>query len=77
MTDFSIRSPLVGTVVAINVAPGDVVSKGTDLLVLESMKMEFEVKAPRVGTIGEVHVAVGDQVDADHCLMSLQASQDE
>ena len=45
MTTSSLRSPLVGTVVAVKVAVGDVVAAGTEIVVIESMKMEHPVVA--------------------------------
>jgi acetyl-CoA carboxylase carboxyltransferase component len=73
MTDFSIRSPLVGTVVAINVAPGDVVSKGTDLLVLESMKMEYPIVSSESCQISAIHVVVGQTVSEGQALIEYIA----
>ena len=50
------------------VAPGDEVTEGQVVLVLESMKMEFEVKAGKTGTVAKVQVKNGDQVTAGQLL---------
>ena len=38
-------------VVRVNVAPGDAVTEGQTLIVVESMKMELEIKAKGAGVI--------------------------
>ena len=44
------------------VQPGQAVSAGQPLLVLEAMKMENEIRAPRSGQVERVNVAVGQGV---------------
>jgi len=55
-------SPMQGTVVSIDVAPGDTVRVGQQLVVLESMKMEHLIIAPSAGVITGVPIAPGDTV---------------
>jgi len=62
--DGTIAAPMQGTIMNVNVAPGDAVEAGQLLFVLEAMKMENPVKAPRDGTIETVAVAVGDSLAA-------------
>src|SRR3546814_1669027 len=45
-----------GKIVAVHVQPGDVVSKGQTLLVLEAMKMEFQLALPVDGTVEAISV---------------------
>ena len=47
----AVRSPLQGTVVALDVAEGDPVAAGQQLLVMESMKMEHVVAATEAGFV--------------------------
>jgi len=75
-TVVQVSAPLPGRVVSVAVAPGDVVDRGTELLVIEAMKMETSIRAPRAGTIAEVGVAVGEQVDDATVLVSYE-QQDE
>jgi acetyl-CoA carboxylase carboxyltransferase component len=56
-------APLVGTVVAVSVGPGDDVAAGGPLLVIESMKMEHPVVAPSSGAVVAVLVEVGQTVE--------------
>ena len=49
-------------VVAVLVRAGDVVERGTPLLVLEAMKMEHTIVAPAPGTVVAVNYAAGERV---------------
>lgn len=61
-THGSLSSPMPATVISVNVAPGDEVTAGQTLIVLEAMKMELPVRAPGDGRIGAVHCKAGDLV---------------
>jgi acetyl-CoA carboxylase carboxyltransferase component len=73
MTVLSMRSPLVGTVVAVNVAVGDVVAVGAELLIIESMKMEHPLIAEISCRLTAVRVEVGQTVDVDQVLVECVA----
>ena len=62
---------LAGNVFKVLVGPGDAVSAGQTILVVEAMKMETDVSAPRDGTVSAVHVTVGDTVAVGDPLLSL------
>ncbi len=72
--DASVRSPMPGSVIAVHVADGDAVDKGTPLLVVEAMKMEHTLAAPTAGT-AEVKVRVGDQVVVDQELALVHPAE--
>ena len=57
--DGTVRSPMPGTVLAVHVAPGDTVSAGQAVAVVEAMKMEHTVTAPVAGTVTEVTARAG------------------
>ncbi len=57
-----VTAPLPGKVVKILVAPGQAVTAGEPLLILEAMKMETEIAAPLAGTVAAVHVPAGGTV---------------
>ncbi|MEV4701783.1 carboxyl transferase domain-containing protein [Actinoplanes sp. NPDC049316] len=59
-----VRSPGPAFVVSVLVAPGDAVSVGQPLAVLESMKMESTITAPLDGVVVSVETAENVQVDA-------------
>lgn len=64
-----VSSPMPAKIVAINVAAGERVVEGQDLLVLESMKMETSVAAIREGIIEHINIEVGQLVESDFPLM--------
>jgi propionyl-CoA carboxylase alpha chain len=65
----SLVAPMPGAVIRLLVSPGDTVTAGDVLLVLEAMKMEHGVRSPVDGVVGEVLVAPGQQVDAGQPLL--------
>ena len=67
---------MTGVVRAVHVAPGDRVTKGQVLLVLEAMKMEHELAAHADGVVQEVRVAVGQMVDPDAVLIIVTADEE-
>ena len=66
-----IKAPMPGKVIGIMVNPGDAVSKGDGILILEAMKMENVLKAERDCIIKVVHAAVGVNVEKAQILVEL------
>lgn len=58
----SITSPIAGTVLEVKCRPGDEVSPGQELVIVEAMKMEASIAAPVAGRLRSIEVAVGDTV---------------
>jgi biotin carboxyl carrier protein len=54
------------------VAPGDEVTLGQSLLVLEAMKMENEVRSPRAGRIRSIEVTSGQAVGGGDLLVRFE-----
>jgi geranyl-CoA carboxylase alpha subunit len=67
----SISAPMNGRVLAVLVQPGDTVTKGQRLAVLEAMKMEHQLVARRDGVVERVAVRVGDQVATRAVIVTL------
>ena len=61
-----------GTVVRVQVAPGEAVKRGQTLMVIESMKMETAIVAWRDGVVGAVHRPLGATFDRKAPLVSLE-----
>ncbi len=61
-TDGAILSPMPGRIIAVEVAAGDIVTKGQKLVTLEAMKMEHSLTAPFDGTVAELNAVSGGQV---------------
>ena len=66
-----VRAPMAGTVLEVLVAPGDTISLGDELLILESMKMEIPVEAEDAGTVAAIAVEAGQPVQEDDVLLTL------
>ena len=62
-------APMPGTIIAVNIAPGDQVQAGQPLLVLEAMKMKNTLRSPQEGTIAEITVVAGQNVKAGSLLI--------
>jgi biotin carboxyl carrier protein len=61
-----------GRVMSIRVRPGDRVSAGDEVCVVEAMKMEQSIRSPRDGVVKTVHVQPLDSVSADDPLVELE-----
>jgi biotin carboxyl carrier protein len=61
----NVKTRLPGSVWQVLVKPGDQVTAGEVLFVLEVMKTEVPHPAPIAGKVDAVKVAEGDSVDAD------------
>ena len=71
-THGSLSSPMPATVIGVNVGPGDEVTSGQTLIVLEAMKMELPVRAPGDGRVRAVHCKAGDLVQPDVSLIDFE-----
>jgi biotin carboxyl carrier protein len=67
-----LTAPIPGKVVAVKVSPGDEVSPGQPLVVLEAMKMENELAAEQSGRVVAVHVSDGATVESGQLLVELE-----
>ena len=66
-----VHAIIPGVVVSVSVAPGDAVTAGQQLLVVEAMKMQNELRAPREGTIERVSVGPGTTIDVGDILLVI------
>ena len=67
----AVKAPMPGTIMKVNVAPGDSVKKGDVLCVLEAMKMENDISAPQDGVVASVNVQKGAGVQSEEVLVTL------
>jgi acetyl-CoA/propionyl-CoA carboxylase biotin carboxyl carrier protein len=65
-----IRSPMPGTVIAVNVANGAEVEEGQTLLIVEAMKMEHQLTASVSGIVS-ISVTPGDVVKLDQIVATI------
>ena len=64
-------APMPGLVVRVNVAPGDAVTAGQGLVVVEAMKMENELRAVGPGIVLAVRAIPGTAVEKGTVLVEL------
>ncbi len=67
-----VRAIIPGRVVSVSVAPGDAVTAGQQVLVVEAMKMQNELRAPRDGTVDRVAVAPGVTIEVGDLLLVME-----
>ncbi len=68
----SVTTPMHGVLVKIFISPGDTVTKGQPVAILEAMKMQHELTAGIDGVIEVVHFTLGAQVSANALLMEIK-----
>lgn len=67
-----INAPMPGLVLDILVSEGDSVETGTQLIILEAMKMENVLKSQADGVIKEIKINKGDAVEKGQLLIVLE-----
>jgi biotin carboxyl carrier protein len=67
-----VRAIIPGRVVSVAVDPGDAVTVGQQVLVLEAMKMQNELRAPRDGVVARVAVAAGQTIEVGDLLLVIE-----
>ncbi len=67
----AVKAVLAGNIFKVHVSPGDEITEGDPLLVVEAMKMETVVAAPKSGTVTDVYVAQGDIVAVGDPLVAI------
>ncbi len=71
----AILAPMPGKVIAVEVAQGQVVTKGQKLLTLEAMKMEHTLTAPFDGVVAELNAVAGAQIQVDALLARVEPTE--
>jgi len=66
-------APIQGTIVAIDVAPGDTVRAGQQVAIVEAMKMEHVIVASQGGVVRAVTMARGDVVREGYPIVFVEA----
>ena len=65
------KAPMPGVAISVLVKPGDRVTAGQPMMIIESMKMQTEIVAGRDGEVGEVHARVGETFPLHAPLVAL------
>ena len=75
ISDGSLVAPMPGTILDIMVTPGELVSSGQPLLLMEAMKMEHKIVSPSDGMIENLLCNIGDRVDQGVVLIVVDATE--
>ncbi|MCO6436906.1 MAG: acetyl-CoA carboxylase biotin carboxyl carrier protein subunit [Phycisphaerae bacterium] len=68
----TLTAPMPGTILKIDVEPGDAFEAHRPLIVMESMKMEMTISSPSPGRVKDVLCKVGDMVEMGELLARLE-----
>jgi 3-methylcrotonyl-CoA carboxylase alpha subunit len=69
-----ILAPMPGKVLEVLAAPGQPVTRGAVLLVIEAMKVQMRITAPADGVVGAVRCSPGDLVEDGAELVSMEGA---
>lgn len=72
-----LSAPMNGSIVRVLVEVGQTVEAGTQLVVLEAMKMEHSIRAAHAGTVKALYCQEGEMVSEGTALVELEASAQE
>jgi len=68
----NVKAPMPGLILDILIEPGQTISKGDQLLILEAMKMENVLKSEGEGVVKSVEAKKGDAVDKGQLLIEME-----
>ncbi|KAF1007523.1 MAG: Acetyl-/propionyl-coenzyme A carboxylase alpha chain [Pseudomonas fluorescens] len=69
-----LTAPMNGSIVRVLVEIGQTVEAGSQLVVLEAMKMEHSIRAPHAGMVKALFCREGEMVDEGRALVELEAA---
>lgn len=72
ITGPTLKAPMGGKIISVDVKPGDAVKKGQTLLVYEAMKMENDVAAERDAVVKRIFVKPDEVVGTDAVLIEFE-----
>ena len=70
-----VSSPIQGTIVSLDVSPGDAVRAGQQVAVVEAMKMEHVIAAVQDGIVREVTMTQGDVVREGYPIVFIEEAE--
>lgn len=72
LTANAITAPLPGDVIDILVKPGEQISTGQAVCVVEAMKMKNTIRSPRDGRVASIDITKGEAVNFGDVLMTFE-----
>ncbi len=73
ITGKTVKAPMPGSILRFTVKPGDTVTKGQTVVILEAMKMENSIATDYAGTVKRLLVQEGTTVAADAPMIEIEA----
>ena len=73
ITGKTVKAPMPGSILRFTVKPGDTVTKGKTVVILEAMKMENSIATDYAGTVKRLLVKEGTTVAADAPMIEIEA----
>lgn len=73
ITGKTVKAPMPGSILRFTVKPGNTVTKGQTVVILEAMKMENSIATDYAGTVKRLLVKEGTTVDADAPMIEIEA----
>ncbi|MDO9275071.1 MAG: acetyl-CoA carboxylase biotin carboxyl carrier protein subunit [Lutibacter sp.] len=67
----SVKAPMPGIILSVNVVENQAVKEGETLLILEAMKMENAIGAPKDGVIKSIFAKSGETVEKGELLIEM------
>ncbi len=67
-----VNSPITANVWKVLVKEGDMVSEGSTIVILESMKMEIPVDSPVSGVVKKIYVSEGGSVGEGDLIAEIE-----
>lgn len=72
ITGKTVKAPMPGSILRFTVKPGDTVTKGQTVVILEAMKMENSIASDYAGTVKRLLVKEGSTVAADAPMIEIE-----
>ena len=71
-SNIHVKAPMAGQVISVAVKVGDVLKEGTEIAVIEAMKMQNVIRSTHVGKVTAVKIEEGKNVQADAVIIEMQ-----
>jgi len=68
----AVYAPMPGLILKVLVKPGDIVTVGQKVMMMEAMKMENDINTTIAGTVAEVLVKEGENVKENQVLITIR-----
>lgn len=67
-----LKAPLPGVIISVNISEGEIIDKDSNVLVIESMKMQNMICSPNKLKVKKIHLQAKDIVSVDQILIEFE-----